>query len=137
MLACTIFEIRAGCSLISSSFASDYTVVQDVVELLGKLPEPWWSTFKDRHEWFEEDSELNPPTVKSSIRRRLREIGKQDDPPKVDEGRMIETVETPLEEEEVELLGDLLEKMLKYRPEEGITIQEVVRHPRFEYTSRQ
>lgn len=50
---------------------------------------------------------------------------------------MIETVGTQLVEVEVELLNDLLAKMLKYDPEKRITIQEVVRHPWFEYTSRQ
>jgi serine/threonine protein kinase len=54
-----------------------------------------------------------------------------------DEGPMIETVGTQLEEKEVELFSDLLEKMLMYDPEKRITIQEVVRHPWFEYTSSQ
>ena len=49
------------------------------------------------------------------------------------DGPMIEPVGARLEEEEVVLLTDLLEKMLKYRPEERITIQEVVNHPWFEY----
>jgi serine/threonine-protein kinase SRPK3 len=130
ILVCTIFEIRAGHSLMSSYLADDATVVRDAVGLLGKLPEPWWSAFKRRDE---ENGEPKPTMVKSSIRRRLRQIGEGDEPPRVDEGRMIEAVGTPLEEEEVALLGDLLEKMLKYRPEERITMQEVVQHPWFEY----
>ena len=50
---------------------------------------------------------------------------------------MVETTGTPLKEEEVVLLGDLLEKMLKYCPDERVTMQEVVQHPWFEYTSGQ
>ena len=135
VLACTIFEIRAGRSLMNSFLANNATVVQDAVVLLGKPPESWWGAFEQRHLWFEEDGEPKPPMIKSSIRCQLQSIGKKDEPPKVDEGRMMEPVGTLLEEEEVALLSDLLEKMLKYRPEERITIQEVVRHPWFEYAS--
>ena len=39
-----------------------------------------------------------------------------------------------LREQEVELLGDLLEKMLKYRPEERIRMDEVIEHPWFAFS---
>ena len=44
---------------------------------------------------------------------------------------MIEKPGVRLHEEEVGLLEDLLEKMLKYNPEERIRIQDVIRHPWF------
>jgi serine/threonine protein kinase len=145
-LACTIFEIRAGFPLFDPFLGT--AVVRETVETLGKLPEPWWSAFEHRHLWFEENGEPKPreiqklegvllPAIKSSIRQKLREIGEQDEPPEADEGPMIETIGTRLEEGEAVLLGDLLKKMLKYRPEERIAIQEVVRHPWFKYTSAQ
>lgn len=62
---------------------------------------------------------------------KLLEIGKQDDPPFEDEGSMIENSGVRLPEEEVDLLADLLQKMLKYSPEEMICIQGVIRHPLF------
>lgn len=69
---------------------------------------------------------------KSSIRAKLREIGVIDEPPESgDDGRMMEKTGVQLDEEEVGLLGDLLEKMLKYRPEERIRVDDVVRHPWF------
>jgi serine/threonine-protein kinase SRPK3 len=40
---------------------------------------------------------------------------------------------TRLKEDEVVLLVDLLEKMLRYLPDERITIEEVVQHPWFRY----
>jgi serine/threonine-protein kinase SRPK3 len=137
VLACTIFEIRAGYSLISSFFADTTTIARDAVALFGKLPDPWWGAFKCRHTWFDENGQPKCPDHKSSIRERLQSIGEKDDPPRYEEGPMIETVGTQLEEKEVELFSDLLEKMLKYDPEKRITIQEVVRHPWFEYTSSQ
>ena len=50
---------------------------------------------------------------------------------------MFERTGTALESEEVDLLTNLLEGMLKYRPEERVTISEVVRHPWFAYQSVQ
>lgn len=114
---------------MNSFLANNATVVQDAVVLLGKLPEPWWNAFEQRHLWFEEDGEPKPPMIKSSIRCQLQSFGEKDEPLKADEGHMMEAVGTLLEEEEVALLSDLLEKMLKYNPQERITIQEVVRHP--------
>jgi len=43
-LACTIFEIRAGRPLFSTSFGARSEVMRDTVLTLGKLPEPWWGT---------------------------------------------------------------------------------------------
>lgn len=105
--------------------------------------------FQNRALWFEEDGELksveaqkraraddDEPDIfleasKSSIGERLRSIGTRDDPPYSDEGPMVEKSGVKLDEE-VELLGDLLHKMLRYRPEERIGMQEVVEHPWFE-----
>ena len=109
--------------------------MRDAVVLFGKLPDPWWNAFEHRHRWFDENGQPKSPVKKSCIREKLWEVGQEDDV--VEEGPMIEVIGTWLEREEVELLGDLLEKMLKYNPEDRITIQEVVRHPWFEYTSRQ
>jgi serine/threonine protein kinase len=44
---------------------------------------------------------------------------------------MFEPTGSRLPEEEVDLLDDLMSKMLKLRPEERITMDEVVRHPWF------
>ena len=72
---------------------------------------------------------------RSSIRAKLLKIGELDDPPSGYEGPMIEKSGVRLHEEEVGLLEDLLEKMLKYRPEERIRIEDVIRHPWFNVRS--
>jgi hypothetical protein len=61
----------------------------------------------------------------------LRSIGTEDDPPDFDEGPMVEKSRVGLDEGEVELLVDLLRKILRYRPEERIGMWEVVEHPWF------
>ena len=151
-LGCAIFEIRAGCPLFDPFFSSYTDILVRTVGTLGRLPDPWWGSFEDRAVWFEEDGE--PKNVeaqeraqaddelefpfevpKSSIGEKLRSIGTQDDPPESDEGPMMEKSGVKLDEEEVKLLEDLLRKMLRYRPEERIGMQEVVEHPWFAYVS--
>ncbi|KAF8342403.1 kinase-like domain-containing protein [Amanita rubescens] len=143
-LACTIFEIRAGFSLFTSFLVSKSTVLQDIVSTLGKLPEPWWSKFEERHVWFEENGEPKVqvngkptfPARKTSIRELLQTVGDDEKVGIERDEPMMEPPGTRLEEEELELLSNLLEKMLRYQPEKRITIKEVVRHPWFEYTPR-
>ena len=141
-LGCAIFEIRAGFPLFESFFGSDIDILKQTVETLGRLPDPWWAAFKQRALWFEEDghpkSEQDQERAgvllkahRSTIRAKLLQIAEQDDPPSEDEGSMIEKPGVRLREEEVELLEDLSEKMLKYRPEERICIQDVIQHPWF------
>ena len=145
MLGCAIFEIRTGAALFSSFFGSDTDILRQTVQMLGRLPDPWWAAFKERTMWFEEDGE--PKTMeeqesagvllkasKSSLREQLQLIGTQDEAPSVDEGPMLEKTGARLLEKEVELPGDLLEKTLKYRPEEGIRMDEVVEHPWFAFS---
>jgi serine/threonine-protein kinase SRPK3 len=141
-LGCAIFEIRAGFALFESFLGSDVDILRQMVETLGRLPDPWWAAFEQRALWFEgdghpkseQDQERTGVLLKayrSSIRAKLLEIGEQDDPPFEDEGPMTERARVQLHEEEVRLLEDLLEKMLKYIPEERIRIQDVIRHPWF------
>jgi len=44
---------------------------------------------------------------------------------------MVEPSGTRLDKVEIELLGDLLEKMMRYQAEDRIKISEVVAHPWF------
>ncbi|KAG6864085.1 hypothetical protein C0991_000262, partial [Blastosporella zonata] len=139
-LACTIFQIRAGFPLFESFFGTDDDVLKEMVATLGKLPETWWHLFENRHLWFDEDGNPKPQELqetlvlveKTSIKQKLVGIGSQDVPPENGtDGPMIERTGTRLGDIEIELLGDLLGKMLRYRPEDRISIREVASHPWF------
>ena len=143
-LACAIFEIRTGFPLFEP-ILGDFLVVKDMIETLGKLPDPWWN-YSEHQKRFEPNGDPRPleiqrqegirlPAVKSSIRSKLESVGVDDEPPETNEGPMIEITGTRLDEEEIVLLDDLLQKMLRYVPEDRITIQEVLQHPWFEYGS--
>ncbi|KAG6826909.1 hypothetical protein H0H92_013934 [Tricholoma furcatifolium] len=135
MLGCAIFEIRAGHTLFESFLGSDtevlkhggdtWTATRPLVGCLRKagtlVPGGWRATERagSRSFWRDYNSSQD------------LDIGERDDPPYEYEGRMIECSGVRLPEAEVDLLEDLLQKMLKYRPEERIHIQDVIRHPWF------
>ncbi|KAJ3506819.1 hypothetical protein NLJ89_g6654 [Agrocybe chaxingu] len=137
-LACTLFQIRGGSPLFEAFLGGDEEVLKEIVATLGKLPEPWWSAFENHHRWFDENgvpkaSELQQamlPAEKTSIKQKLAGIGAQDEPPVTgSDGPMMEPLGSRLDNTEIQLLGDLLEKMLRYRPQDRITMSEVVAHP--------
>lgn len=146
-LACLLFQIRAGYGLFDAFFRDTDFTFKRVVQIFGKFPEPWWLSWEARSSWFDQDGEpkvdedageQKRPTIttkKISLRTILRDIGKGETPPKryVGPGTIFENAGTMMDEEEVELFADLLEKMLRYKPEERITIEEVSEHPWFKY----
>lgn len=93
--------------------------------MLGEegMPRGWWDAFEQKGV-----SEQG----KTSIREKLREIGTMDGSDGY-EGRMMEVPGTRLGEHEIELLGDLLEGMIRWRPEERVGIREVLEHPWFKF----
>ncbi|RDB29753.1 Serine/threonine-protein kinase SRPK [Hypsizygus marmoreus] len=139
-LACTIFQIRAGFPLFEAFLGGDDEILKEIVATLGKLPEPWWDAFENHHLWFDEDGmpkarELQQvllPAEKTSIKQKLESVGGQDALPATgDDGPMMERPGTRLDKMEIQLLGDLLKKMLRYRPQGRIKMREVVAHPWF------
>jgi len=133
-LACTIFQIRAGSPLFVAFLGGMNLVLKEIVATLGKMPDPWWGAFESRHVWFDEDGNPKVPgsAEKTSIKQELASIGSQDASRGIrDDGLMAERPETMLDEVEIEMLGDLLEKMLCYHPQDRIKMCEVVAHPWF------
>jgi len=132
-LGCTVFQIRAGLPLFHTFLGGDSRILKATVETFGKLPESWWSAFESRHLWFDECGEPKAGTeaMKTPIKQQLASVGYYDNPPMRVGDSMVEPFGTGLDEVEIELLGDLLEKMMHYRPEDRITIFEVVAHPWF------
>jgi serine/threonine-protein kinase SRPK3 len=131
MLACLLFELRAGYPLFDFYGAPVY-VIRDMVWLFGRLPDPWWSKLRERGQWFDETGGPLPHaehTQPRTLRDALRKIGRDDRPHCTPQNSMQDKAGTFLDEAEVEALGDLLEKMLRYCPEDRITISDVVHHP--------
>lgn len=58
-LACTLSEIRAGAQLFAS-FNTQDEILRQIVQTLGKLPEPWWSAWEARSRVFDEEGRPHP-----------------------------------------------------------------------------
>lgn len=144
-LACTIFEIRTGSPMFDPFFPMKNLIVKQIVETLGRLPEPWWTSWDARHHWFDEAGgakapendeagKFRLPVSLTSLKEKLRAIGLDGRQAKVHAGPLFGLPGTTMPEEEAILFEDLLEKMLRYHPETRITASEVADHPWFAYT---
>jgi len=85
-LGCTLFEIRQQMSLFHMLRGKD-DILAEMVDLFGKLPEPWWMKWEARAELFEEDgkriivegTEEEVNTLRSALNHKLevlREIAR-------------------------------------------------------------
>jgi serine/threonine-protein kinase SRPK3 len=136
-LGCLIFEIRTGpYSPFSSVYFDVDETLESIVNHLGRLPEPWWSTWKNRSKYFDEAGTPLVSRAGMSIRSALEYVGTPEHVqarPALTSPTLFDKPVPPIPEEELILLDDLLNKMFKYRPEERITIEEVIRHPWFAF----
>ncbi|KAJ8096821.1 protein kinase [Lipomyces tetrasporus] len=153
-LGCMIFEIRAGCQLFESFLGGPHEVILQIVETLGKLPEPWWNSWEKRHVYFDEDGKpIKGPDICFSAEHpligQIRDIGAEESRVITDEGTIDENLlkntvpaepetesifeprGTRLTEAEVEVFADLLRKILKYNPEERLQIEKILKHAWF------
>lgn len=121
-LACVIYKIRTGAPLFEEFFGDHDIVPKEIVETLGKFPDPWWSMWEARKLRFDEMGKMKPKeeqgsvlyAEKTPIAKTLRDTGLRDDPSDVEEGSMIDLTGSRLDAAEVVLLENLLGKMLKY-----------------------
>ncbi|KAF2812685.1 kinase-like protein [Mytilinidion resinicola] len=130
-LACTISEIRSGRRLFRD-WDGDGDVKFQMVQLLGKFPEPWWSSWERRDNWFDDEGN---PFIRESGRISVKG-------PRTIEGYLAEGLHfkvlitgepksLTIPSEEVKVLADLLGQLLRYDPKERITTGAVLEHPWF------
>lgn len=106
-----------------------------MVPMLGKLPEPWWSSWQARGQWYKDDGAplISPRSGKPSmLMDTLEELligcSLPGDEPKGGKNKA-GGFAVPIEESKV--LGDLLRAILKYDPKERLTVEAVLEHTWF------
>lgn len=132
--ACTIFELRTYHELFEPWGENDDPIISEIVRLLGKLPEPWWSAWDKRKNYFEEDgasriskvsgTPISPPTTIVELLAYGVHFGITASNRKID-------IVVPLEEQVV--LGDFLLQFLRYDPESRAAVEDMLDHPWFTY----
>ncbi|KAF4240583.1 hypothetical protein CNMCM6457_007161 [Aspergillus fumigatiaffinis] len=140
-LGCALFEIRTGRKLFDMFDDDDDSHLFHMVETLGALPEPWWSTtWKHRKEFFKDEPDLlgqavlvdalakeqsdlsvERPSIELALRRGLHywDLGPG------------EKFSREIPPDEIEQLADLLKKILQYEPSRRLTAAEVLEHEWF------
>ncbi|KAK9358957.1 kinase-like domain-containing protein [Lipomyces starkeyi] len=120
---------------------------------VGKLPEPWWSSWEKHDVYFDEDGKpknYGPNNTRMltehPLIEQIKDIGSADNESISDETNIVSTnnVRTELDRdsileppgvrltvEEVEVFEDLLRKVLRYNPEQRVTPSKSLKHAWF------
>lgn len=146
----TIFEIRSARALFGGYFGNSTEVLQQMVQTLGKLPEPWWNAWEHRHTYFDDQGKPKK-TRKDDIKlaveyplvKQIEDIGTEDEEDGDEEGeeagralhskesRLNASTRTKLTNEKVGLLKYLLSEIFKYTPNERLTAKNIINHSLF------
>lgn len=122
--ACTVFAIFDNTALFASGMPNADDVLAEIVDTLGRLPEPWWQKWNCRDEFYEEDGrkktedltedyhEVRPLAVRI---RRMRSS-----PPAAGDAEQ-------LGEEDLGGLQELLEHCFRYKPEDRVTADDILK----------
>ncbi|KAF4459610.1 kinase [Fusarium albosuccineum] len=142
-LGCTIFEIRTGRKLFATFDNDDDCSLDAMVEVLGKFPEPWWSTtWEGRTIFYPDDAEDDAVraapepkpnvTVHPSVAEGARSI----------EDKLVpgvwymssdspENMHRDIPREEIKIFADLLRRFLRYDPKERLGAEAALEHEWF------
>ncbi|KAN0115354.1 kinase-like protein [Hyaloscypha variabilis] len=129
VLGCTLFEIRTGRKLFDTFDNSIDDHLFSLILILGKLPEPWWSSEGmaiKTAELREEDESLESPEPRSTRDALARGLLYQDVLP-----RGMAWIHRDIPEREKDVFADLLGKILRYDPKQGLTAAEIQDHEWF------
>ncbi|KAF2489397.1 kinase-like protein [Lophium mytilinum] len=130
-LACTLSEIRTTRRLFRDWEGDGEDPKWQMVVLLGKFPEPWWSSWETRKNYFDDNGDpymTESGHMSVSGARTIEEY--------VEEGvthdlNGVITKSHTIPRDEGRVLADLLGQMLKYDPRERISTATVLEHPWF------
>lgn len=124
-LACTIWDVFGSGPPFEAFPATLDEVTIEHVEMLGKLPDRWWSKWEERSNWFDEDGRKN---VKETLRQWYSNSARDWTQ------RFTEYIQHPRERkrfdtfsaEEENAFCDMMKSMLVLEPSERATIEDVV-----------
>jgi serine/threonine protein kinase len=147
-LACTLFEIRTGRKLFEAFFDEDDDNLGDMCDVLGRLPEPWWSTtWEARRQFFKDETDEHGRVVSvHELKTSVHDDSKRDyviissGPSearslvdKIGHGMMYMegSFYKDIADEEKPVFADLLGKLLAFTPENRISAQAALEHEWF------
>lgn len=144
-LGCTLFTIRTGRKLFGSFDDDGDEYVEGMMRILGKLPEPWWSTWEFRVTHYENEVDDNGRVIERDPEEA--EDSANCHPSLAYGARSMKEKLAPglwhmpdgpggthrdMSQQEIDLFADLLEKILKFDPKKRISAAEIAKHDWFE-----
>lgn len=117
-LATAIWDILGMQQLFSGFFSTESKFISKTVDCLGPLPADWWDKWKDRRDFFNDDG---TPTSGRDVWPRIQDAFKES----VQKYRREDNMGEFCSEEEAAIL-DMMTQLLRYRPEERPTVQQVL-----------
>ncbi|KAH8679986.1 kinase-like domain-containing protein [Tricladium varicosporioides] len=135
-LACTLFEVRSGQQLFQGMFGDEDDILMQMVQLFGKFPEPWWSSWEKRDCWFDEEGKPSvyfddgTATSQATTLEAILAEGYSfypDSSNTKEDGK--KTFSIP--KEEIVVFADLLYQILKYSPGKRLTAEKIAEHKWF------
>lgn len=134
-LGCNTFEICAGYTLFKALFLPRQDVLRDMVAMLGKPPERFWSVWEERGRYFDDSG--NP--VKSSehsissatypLLDRVRDIKFLYSSGGHSRGANLHQDEAALQTNELVQMNDFLSGVFNFDPDLRISTQDALSHP--------
>lgn len=143
-LGCTLFAVRTGRKLFGSFDDHDDDYLEGMMRILGKLPEPWWSTWEFRLAHYKDEVdeegkviELNPEdeadtsNCHPSLAPGARSIKEKLQPGLWHMPDRPPWTHRDISQQEIEVFSDLLGKLLKFDPKDRIGAAEAAEHEWF------
>ena len=116
-LACTVFGVMGQCLLFDTWLPNEDTVLAEHVDALGRLPEEWWASWKNRAKFFDDQAQSVKGDSHWSLEFRLERMIQE---PRREYGM------AEMDDEEKQAFLELMRSMLKFRPEDRASAQQVL-----------
>jgi serine/threonine-protein kinase SRPK3 len=122
-LACAIWQLIGLCPLFDDFMCvlTVDNVIEQHVDLLGKLPPEWWQRWDARSKFFNEEGVRIDRIVEGALMGSFEQ--RFDD--NVQEWRRIQEMEEVTEEEKAALI-DMLKAMLAFKPGDRMTVKQIL-----------
>ncbi|CAM1510064.1 Fc.00g003990.m01.CDS01 [Cosmosporella sp. VM-42] len=154
-LGCSLFEIRTGRKLFDAFDDDDDSYLEAMVQVLGKLPEPWWSTtWKDRKSLYKDKTDehgravdaVDPTAEADSSKTKPSNVSVHPSGAEgarslldklrpglsyMSKGSRDGDIHRDISEQKMRVFSDLLGKLLRYDPKDRITAATALGHEWF------